>query len=180
MKKILLLLVIAAGFTACEGDQGPPGIPGADGANGANDRAQSFNTTINFSAPDYSQLVRYPESIDVFPGDMTLVYIRFEQVPGNNGGQVDVYRLLPQTLYTDFGEFQYNYDFTNGDATIFLTGPDSTDFNNLTTADLDNQQFRIVILPVELVSSSTVDVTDYQAVMELADLSAADVIEIQN
>ncbi|BAO55279.1 dihydrolipoamide dehydrogenase [Nonlabens marinus] len=174
MKKILLLLVIAAGFSACEGDQGPPGF------DGVNIVAQSFETTVNFSAPDYSVLVPYPNNITVFPNDMTLAYILFDQVPGNNGGLVDVWRLLPQTLYTDFGEFQYNYDFTNGDATLFLDGPASTDFNNLTTADLNNQTFRIVILPAELANNPLLDVTDYEAVMNLANLNNSDIIKIEN
>lgn len=176
MKKILLLLVLAAGFSACEGDQGPPGFDGLDGVNIV---AQSFEVTVDFAAPDYSVLVTYPTNIEVFPDDMTLIYILFDQVPGNSGGLVDVWRLLPQTLYTDFGEFQYNYDFTTGDATIFLDGPDSTNFNNLTTADLNDQTFRIVILPVELASNPLLDVTDYNAVMNLANLNSGDVKKIE-
>jgi hypothetical protein len=174
MKNILLLLVIAAGFSACEGDQGPPGF------DGVNIVAQSFETTVTFTAPDYSVLVPYPNNIEVFPNDMTLVFILFDEVDGNNGGLVDVWRLLPQTLYTDFGEFQYNYDFTNGDATLFLDGPASTNFDNLTTADLNNQTFRIVILPAELVATSVIDVTNYEAVMKLANLNQSDIIEIEN
>jgi hypothetical protein len=174
MKKILLLLVLADAFTACEGDQGPPGF------DGVNIVAQSFEITVDFSAPDYSVFVPYPNNIEVFPNDMTLIYILFDEVPGNNGGTVDVWRLLPQTLHTDFGEFQYNFDFTNGDATIFLDGPASTNFNNLTTADLNNQTFRIVILPAELANNPLLDVTDYNAVMNLANLNADDIIKIEN
>jgi len=174
MKKILLLLVLAVAFTACEGDQGPPGF------DGVNIVAQSFETTVDFTAPDYSVFVPYPSNIEVFPNDMTLIYILFDEVPGNNGGTVDVWRLLPQTLYTDFGEFQYNFDFTNGDATIFLDGPASTNFNNLTTADLNNQTFRIVILPAELANNPLLDVTDYNAVMNLANLNTDDIIKIEN
>jgi hypothetical protein len=177
MKKILLLLVIAAGFSACEGDQGPPGFDGLDGVNIV---AQSFETTVSFTAPDYSVLVPYPNTVEVFPDDMTLVYILFDEIPGNNGGLVDLWRLLPQTLYTDFGEFQYNYDFTNGDATLFLDGPASTNFDNLTTADLNNQTFRIVILPADLVNSAVIDVTDFEAVMKLGNLKQADIINIEN
>jgi len=92
----------------------------------------------------------------------------------------DVFRLLPQTLYTDFGEFQYNFDFTTGDATIFLDGPATTDFSLLTAGDLNDQTFRIVILPAELASNPALDVTDYNAVMNLANLGADDIIEIQD
>lgn len=177
MKKIILLFAIAVGFASCEGDQGPPGFDGADGGLIV---AQSFETTIDFSAPDYSNLVVYPNNIEVFDGDMTLVYILFDQVPGNNGGLVDVFRLLPQTLYTDFGEFQYNFDFTTGDATIFLDGPASTDFSQLTSGDLNDQTFRIVILPAEIANNPALDVTDYNAVMNLANLGSEDIIQIQD
>ena len=111
---------------------------------------------------------------------MTLVYILYDQVSNNNGGTVDVWRLLPQTLYTDFGEFQYNFDFTADDATIFLDGPDSTDFTQLTAGDLENQTFRIVILPLIISSNPNLDVTDYNAVMELANLNDDDLIQLQD
>ncbi len=178
MKKVILLLALAVGFASCEGDQGPPGPPGPPGFDGI---AQSFETTLNFSAPDYSNLVVYPNNIEIIEGDMTLVYILFDEIPGNNGGTVDLWRLLPQTLYSDFGEYQYNYDFTSGDATIFLDGPLSTDFTQLTPADLENQTFRIVILPVDFLGQNPgLDVSDYNAVMNAASLGSQDVIEIQS
>jgi hypothetical protein len=179
MKNILLLLALAVTFASCEGDQGPPGFDGLNGEDGVNIVAQSFETTVDFEAPDYSVLVPYPDNIETFEGDMTLIYILFDQVEGNNGGLVDVFRLLPQTLYTDFGEFQYNFDFTNGDANIFLDAPNDFNFDNLVAADTDNQTFRIVILPAELASDPRLDVTDYQSVMDLADLDQQDIINIE-
>ncbi len=178
MKKVILLLALAVGFASCEGDQGPPGPPGLDGVDGI---AQSFEITLNFSAPDYSNLVVYPNNIEVIEGDMTLVYLLFDEIPGNNGGTVDLWRLLPQTLYSDFGEYQYNFDFTTGDATIFIDGPLSTDFNLLTPADLNDQTFRIVILPVDFIAQNPgIDIANYDAVMNAANLDSADIIEIQN
>ncbi|MGJ8683561.1 MAG: dihydrolipoamide dehydrogenase [Nonlabens sp.] len=176
MKKLALLLTLAVVFISCEGPQGPPGF---NGTNGTNIVAQSFEVTESFSAPDYSQLVIYPNNIEVFDTDMTLIYILWDEVPGNNGGTVDVWRLLPQTVYTDFGEFQYNYDATNGDATIFLDAPSTFDFNDLAPGDLDNQTFRIVILPVDLASNPLLDITDYNSVMNLAGLNSQDIITIE-
>ncbi|OUS12963.1 dihydrolipoamide dehydrogenase [Nonlabens dokdonensis] len=180
MKYITLLFALAITLTACEGPQGPPGFDGFDGANGAdgvNIVAQSFESTVDFFAPDYEVLIDYPANITVFPDDMTLVYILWDQVPGNNGGLVDVWRLLPQTIYTNFGEFQYNYDATNGDARIFIDAPSSTDLSQLAPGDISNQTFRIVILPVEL-QSSTIDVTNYDEVMSISGLQQKDIIKI--
>lgn len=176
MKKLALILTLAVVFISCEGPQGPPGF---DGLNGTNIVAQSFEITTDFTAPDYESFVAYPNNIEVFDTDMTLIYILWDEVPGNNGGTVDVWRLLPQTVYTDFGQFQYNYDATNGDANIFLDAPSTFDFNNLAPGDLDNQTFRIVILPVDLASNPLLDVTDYYGVMNLAGLGTQDIITIE-
>ncbi|EAS20296.1 dihydrolipoamide dehydrogenase [Nonlabens mediterrranea] len=176
MKKLALLFTLAVILISCEGPQGPAGFDGLDGTNIV---AQSFEITTNFTAPDYEEFVIYPNNIEVFDTDMTLIYILWDEVPGNNGGTVDVWRLLPQTVYTDFGEFQYNYDATNGDATIFLDAPSTFDFNDLAPGDLDNQTFRIVILPVDLAQNPLLDITDYDSVMNLAGLTTQDIITIE-
>jgi hypothetical protein len=165
MKFFTLLFALAITLTACDGPQGPPGFDGVPIV------ATSFETTVDFFAPDYEVLVDYPATVTVFPNDMTLVYLLWDEVPGNNGGTVDVWRLLPQVIYSDFGEFQYNYDATNGDARIFIDAPASTNLNLLSTADIAAQTFRIVILPVDL-QSTTTDYSDYNAVMNLAGLTA--------
>lgn len=172
MKLFTSLFIAALLLVSCEGPQGPPGF---DGVNGTNVVAQSFEVTRSFTAPDYSTLVTYPSTIAVEPTDMTLIYILWDEVPGNNGGTVDVWRLLPQTVYTNFGQFAYNYDATNGDARIFLDAPSSFNFANLNAADLSNQTFRIVILPVDLGNNPLLDITDYNSVMNLARLTNLDV-----
>lgn len=178
MKYITLLFALAITLTACEGDQGPPGFDGFDGADGVNITATSFERTVDFFAPDYEALIDYPANVTVFPNDMTLVYILWDQVPGNNGGLVDLWRLLPQTIYTDFGEFQYNYDATNGDARIFIDAPASTNLNLLTPGDISNQTFRVVILPVEL-QSADLDFSNYEEVMSTAGLTTSDILIIE-
>ncbi|KQC32696.1 dihydrolipoamide dehydrogenase [Nonlabens sp. YIK11] len=178
MKKILLLLAIAVGFASCEGDQGPPGFDGLDGLDA--ETALIFETTVNFTAPDYSVPVNYPNNFELFDTDVVLAYILFEQASTDDGRTVDVWRALPQTIFSDFGDFRYNYDFTIVDARLFIDGPISTDFNNLTTADVNNQTFRFVILPSEVASDPRLDVSDYNSVINIANLGSADVIQIQN
>lgn len=175
MKKLALLLTLAIVFISCEGPQGPPGF---DGRNGTNIVAQSFEITEDFRAPDYGFRVEYPNDIEVFSTDMTLVYVLWDEVPGN-GGTIDVWRLLPQTVFTDFGQFQYNYESTNVDVDIFLDAAPTFNFNNLAPGDLDNQIFRIVILPVDFATNPLLDITDYNSVMNLSGLNATDIITIE-
>lgn len=179
MKYITSFIALAFLFISCEGPQGPPGFDGINGQNGLNRIVQSFEVTVDFVAPNYENIIQFPNNSGIQADDMTLIYILWDEVPGNNGGTVDVWRLLPQTVYTNFGEFQYNYDATNGDARIFLDAPSSFDFNNLSAADLNNQTFRIVILPVDLASNPLLDITDYNSVMNLAGLSSSDIITIE-
>lgn len=180
MKKLALLLTLAVVFASCEGPQGPPGFDGFNGRNGLDARiAQSFEVEIDFNtANGYASLVTYPFSVGI--DDMTLVYVLWDVVPANGGGTVDVWRLLPQTVYTDFGEFQYNFDATQGDVDIFLDAPSSFNFNNLAPGDLNDQFFRIVVLPVTFSDNPLLDITDYQSVMNLAGLNTTDIITIEN
>lgn len=163
MKKILsLVFATALVFTACTGDQGPPGPPGS---NGVNFVGQSFERTLDFLPEDnYENFIVIPNTIEVFPTDMTLVYILWEQDPVTGN---DVWRLIPQTVYTDAGEeFQYNSDYSFDELRIFIDAPLSFDFNNLPTAATLNQTFRIVVLPVDLMNRNNLDITNFDSVME--------------
>jgi len=176
MKYITSFIVLALLLVSCEGPQGPPGF---NGLNGGEVLAQSFEVEVDFFAPTFESVVIFPPNRGIQASDMTLIYILWEEVPANGGGTTDLWRLLPQTVYTNIGEFQYNYDATNGDARIFLDGPGNFDFNNLGPEFLVNQVFRIVVLPVEQASNPLLDITDYNSVMNLAGLSDSDIITIQ-
>ena len=106
---------------------------------------------------------------------MTLVYLLWDTVPDNNGNPIDIWRLVPQVRYTNFGEFQYNYEFTNIDVDIFLEAPDPLTLDQLPAGDVLGQIFRVVIIPVD-VDFNAVDITDYNAVMNAAGLTAQDII----
>jgi hypothetical protein len=106
---------------------------------------------------------------------MTLVYLLWDTVSDDNGGTIDIWRLVPQVRYTNFGEFQYNYEFTNVDVDIFLEAPDPLTLDQLPTADVSAQLFRVVIIPAD-VDFNAVDITDYNAVMDAAGLTTQDII----
>jgi hypothetical protein len=178
MKYITLLLALTIILTSCEGDQGPPGFDGANGINGLDGAvAQSFEREVDFFAPDYAVRLAYPQTIinQTAASDMTLVYLLWDTVSDDNGGTIDIWRLVPQVRYTNFGEFQYNYEFTNVDVDIFLEAPDPLTLDQLPTADVSAQLFRVVIIPAD-VDFNAVDITDYNAVMNAAGLTTQDII----
>jgi len=162
MKTLLKLACLLLMLTACEGDQGPPGPPGFDGVNFV---GQSFERTIDFtSANNYEEYIQIPLTIELLPTDMILTYILWEQDPVTGN---DVWRLLPQIVYTDSGEeFQYNYDYGFDEVRLFIDAPVTFNFNNLPSAATQNQTFRFVILPVDFVNSTNLDVTNFDNVMQ--------------
>ena len=91
--------------------------------------------------------------------DAVLVYILWDQA--NN---LDVWRLLPQTIILAEGILQYNFDYTLADVQIFLDG--SIDMNTLLPAESQDQIFRIVVLPADFAFNNSLDVSNYNLVMK--------------
>ena len=146
----LLMLLL---FSACEGPTGPPGPPGDDGAVLV---ANAFEIEVDFTAGNgYRILEDY--GFEVFPFDVTLVYILWEQ---DNG--TDIWRLLPQVLEFPEGQLQYNYDFTQTDVSIFLDG--TINFNILGSEWTQNQVFRVVVIPADNVG--LVNINNLEEVMK--------------
>jgi hypothetical protein len=155
MKKvfILLLTAVAVSFSSCEGPQGPPGV---QGLNGGLIVSQAFEIEIDFNAGNnYEYFEAY--GFDVYPTDVTLVYILWETV----GGQ-EVWRLLPQTVEFSDGNLIYNFDFTQVDVRFFLDG--TTNFGSLNSSWTQNQVFRVVVIPADNVGR--MDYSDLSVVMD--------------
>ncbi len=169
MKKTLLIFsaFLSLFFIACEGPEGPPGFDGRNGQDGLNGEefiAQAFEVNVdmnyNADANTFEFLASgYEGGAEVFADDVVLIY-RLEEV--NNG--VDIWRQLPQPVITDNGTAFYNFDFTQGDYSIYL----EPEFDgNLIGVDLtDDQWFRIVIVPAEVLSSSKMDKSNVQNVLD--------------
>ncbi|MEH1008291.1 dihydrolipoamide dehydrogenase [Winogradskyella sp. ECml5-4] len=164
MKKIAyLLFTLTFLITACEGEQGPPGF---DGQDGAIFEGQSFERTIDFtSTNNYQETIEIPLDLYLDDSDMVLVYHLKGQVDG-----FDVWKSLPETVYVNSQEeFQYNYEHNFDFVTIFIESHPTFDFNLLLDDERINQTFRIVILPIEFVNSSDIDINDYESVMEFVE-----------
>ncbi|MFD1314215.1 hypothetical protein [Namhaeicola litoreus] len=155
MKKIISLLFIVLLSIACEGPAGPPGPPGLPGDDGAIFLASAFEIEVDFTAQNGYSIVE-PYGFDVFPSDVTLVYIQWDVTNGQ-----PIWRLLPQIVEFQEGQLQYNFDFTQDDVSIFLDG--TIDFGLLGSEWTQNQVFRVVVLPAD-----NVDAVDISSLKEVA------------
>ena len=160
-----LLLALAGcnnndGLIGPEGPQGPKGDPGPQGVAGESGFLFEY-VDIDFVAPDYEVLLELPQDFEVFNEDKALVYLLWEVTSED----VDVWRLLPQTIFLDEGMFQYNYDFTMYDVKLFM---DATfPLANLQEGDLLNQVVRVVIIPAQFWESGRVDFSNYDEVADM-------------
>lgn len=155
MKKIVsVLFVFALLLTSCQGE---------DGEDGGIFLGQSFEREIDLVATNnYQQTVEIPLNIDLYDTDMVLVY----RLLGQSGGY-DIWKPLPETVYTNFGEeFQYNFEHNFDFVTIFIDAPSTFNYNNLLSGDTLDQIFRIVVLPVDFVNSKNIDITNYDEVIK--------------
>lgn len=172
MKKIMLLLFVSAIFLGCEGPQGPQGYDGPQGPQGppgpTGDISQVFEVSKTFTKTNsFRELFAFPPSkITVLDSDVVLVYLLWEEVEENNK-VVKIWRALPQTVFIqNKGIFAYNFDFTTADVSFFLEG--NFDLSTLTPNYLQNQIFRVVVVPADFASArkSAVDLSDYDAVVK--------------
>ncbi|NRD23772.1 dihydrolipoamide dehydrogenase [Winogradskyella litoriviva] len=165
MKRILSIITLFVLLISCTGEQGPPGFDGydgIDGQDGVNFVGQSFERTIDFTAPNYQEDIEIPLDIDLLESDMVLVYHLKDVVDG-----YDVWKSLPETVYISAGEeFQYNFEHNFDFVSIFIESHPNFDFDLLFDEERINQTFRIVILPVDFVNSSNLDVNNFEDIMQ--------------
>lgn len=157
MKKVLFLLFVSALLLfSCEGEQGPPGLNGLDGIDGGIIVSNAFEIQVDFNQANNYEIVE-PYGFDVYPFDVTLVYILWE----TSNGQ-DIWRLIPQSVEFPDGLLTYNFDFTQNDVRLFLDG--TTNFSLLAPEWTDNQVFRVVVVPADNVDG--LDISNLNAVMK--------------
>ena len=165
MKKIILLLAIAANFLfhSCS----PKEEIHADLL------AEVFQVTTSFTAANnYSKLITLNPPI--YNSDMVFVYRSFDVINSQR-----VWRQLPQAVYLIQGELDYNFDFTRNDINIFLES--NFDLATLGATWSQNQVFRVVIIPGYLSNKNkkAVDFNDYNAVVKAFNIKDNQVKTIQ-
>ncbi|MBS9523724.1 hypothetical protein KI659_06790 [Litoribacter alkaliphilus] len=172
MKKLLLSLSVLGAFLiqACQGPMGPPGLDGIDGITVEADVFEvvgDFDPEANFTIQgDFNEL-----GLTFLESDKLLIYHLWETDEGR-----DVWRILPQTIYLDQGQFAYQYDFTNLDFRIFMQG--NFDLNILEPDWRNEQYFRLVVVPTRAVNFR-VDFNDYEAVVDHYNLDTSNIPRIR-
>ncbi len=167
LRNILTLFILSAFLFSCgEGPQGLPGPQGPEGPQGeAGSEGFTFEWEVDFVAPDYNALLSFPSDFTMLESDVAIVYALWgtETV---NGTDLEIWRQLPQTVFTDDGLLLYNYDFTVSDVSVFM----ESDFSlsvlgpNLT----DDWIFRVVVIPAQFHDNArtTTDFSNYYEVVE--------------
>ena len=158
--KLLLLFILSLFIVACEGDEGPAGPQGPPGTNIL---GQVFEVTVNFTpSNDYRSVIEFPQDIEVFESDIVMVYLLETQVD-DPSGPVDVWAPLPQSFFLDNGgELVYNFNHTFLDVSLFLDG--NVNLDTVPFDFIENQVFRIAILPADFANDSNVSLFDYNSV----------------
>lgn len=158
MKKIIpfLMLAFVSVFTvSCDNDDDVQYVD--------NDTyAGVIEITRNFQYNTAEDVYFINQSISMEPSDMALVY-RLKDQSGTN----DVWEQIPKTVYFNNGnEIDYDFDFTKNDVQIYIGA--NYDLST-TTQYLNNQTFRIVLVPAGFLNKGAkppVDYSDYNAVIK--------------
>lgn len=174
MKKIILLLAIVGmfGFQGCEGPEGPPGQDGLI-AEVFELKNVSFVDDPNDS-PDMGYYIYEKLEPKILNSDQILIY----RLSGTIDANTPVWQLIPRTLFLQQGELDYDFDFSKEDFTIYAGGTYNL---SLTPQYLNNQTFRIVIIPgdgVNLTSKKTIDFKDYNAVIKAYNIKESQIQKI--
>jgi hypothetical protein len=158
MKRIFLFLAIIVGtlFSSCTGPQGP------SGTNGTNIESEVFelrNVNFDNNAIDGFNIYR-TLTPNILDADVLLIYRLTDVIDANT----PVWKLIPNAVYANQGEVNYDFDFSKEDFKIYVS---ATYDLNTTPIFLDNQTFRIVVIPGYFSGKkSPVDKSDYNAVIK--------------
>lgn len=174
MKTLITILSISAitllGACYDSTEIGPPGPAGPRGPQGPvgpkGDPGESgfvFEwSEVSFTAPNYEVVLPYPNDFEGLDSDVALVYFLWDSYQANNGTWVEVWRQLPQTVFTEDGTLLYNFDFTKYDVRLFLSA--NFPLAWLTAIDTDDWIVRVVVVPGQFANGRTASLTYEEAV----------------
>ncbi|WP_348824202.1 collagen-like triple helix repeat-containing protein [Flavobacterium aestuarii] len=182
MKKIITLLAVIGmfGFQGCTGPEGPPGFDGYDGEQGPKGDPgftsavfEIFNKDFGYNNDDGFNI---SGTFNPFISDASTVLIY--RLVGSLDANTPVWQLIPRTIYLENDrELDYDYDFSRKDFKIYVRA----NYDLETTPEfLDNQTFRVVIVPGSFTSKSANknDFSDYNAVIKKYNIDDSKVIRL--
>lgn len=159
-----IMFILAFSMFSCkeyvEGPQGPAGRDGLNGIDGKDgEEAFVLEYEVDFVGPDYSVLINFPDDFYPLSSDVVQVYLLWEVEE-----EVDIWRPLPQTIFTNDGLFQYNYDFTFDNVKLFLDA--EFPISSMGAGYLLDQIMRIVVIPGQFLEDARMDLdlSDYDEV----------------
>lgn len=107
---------------------------------------------------------------EIEPSDKVLIY-HLDGVEDNR----DIWRLLPRTVFHPNGIFNYAYDFSTVDFSIFLEG--NFDLRTLEPVFVQDQFFRVLIIPADFINVR-IDVSDHFGMLRMMDADPTDIPRI--
>ncbi len=128
---------------------------------------------VNFVLNAGQYEIYRPLNPNIFASDNILIY----RLSGTVNSTTPIWQLIPRTLFLPQGELDYDYDFSKEDFTIYAGG----NYNlNLTQNYINNQTFRIVIIPGSFGnrSSQPEDFSDYYSVLKRYNISDKKLIQL--
>ena len=184
-RTIAFLLALASALTGCyveepiPGPQGPPGYDGLPGPQGPPGRDGAPGTglmyEVNFDLTvdnEWQSFYTFPAEDPIFTEDVVLVYLLWDQVEPDDGGDlIDVWRPMPVSYFYEAGQLQIGYDFSGSDVRIFAEAAFPLDAEQ----DIFEEFLaRIVVVPADYSinarTSELVDLEDYEAVAQWLNL----------
>lgn len=166
MKKLLLVLSVI-GMISLQSCEGPAGPPGRDGYNIEAEVFELRNVNFGFSS-QFGYSIYQELNPPILNSDVILIY----RMAGTINSSTPIWEQIPRTLYLNEGELDFDFDFSRVDFTIYAGGTYNL---ALTPQYLNNQTFRIVIIPGYFGNSFRVDYSDYESVMNMLELTENDV-----
>ena len=157
MKKILTLFAVLGlfAFSSCSNDDNGDG----------NNISQVFelqNINFSYNANDGYNIYKKFDRL-LYDDDVVLIY----RLSGTIDANTPIWQLIPRTIYpSGTRELDYDFDFSREDFTIYAGG--NYDLA-LTPAYLNNQTFRIVVVPGSpdgVAKSAQPDYSDYYKVIQ--------------
>ena len=151
MKKIMTLLAVVGLFSL-------QGCTTTDNSVDNDTIAEVFELkNVNFAYDTTDGYTIYQKfTPNIYASDVVLIY----RLSGSVNSSTPLWQLIPRTLFLTQGELDYDFDFSKEDFTIYAGG----NYNlALTPQYLNNQTFRIVIVPASFATS--VNTSNYGAVM---------------
>jgi len=149
----VLLLTVIMGLSSCIQDNvGPEGPMGPQGEKGESGYVFEFEN-VTFTSPDYEVILPFPDNFESLSSDVVLAYMLWDVV-NIDGIDTEVWRQLPQTILTNQGILQYNFDFTMVDVRLFMDA--EFDLGQLGAIDTDDWVVRLVVVPGDFWNSSRI------------------------